>query len=214
MVNTLELVLLLLAAAVLVVGLFRSINLPPVLGYLLVGAAVGPHALNLMEDSTGARHLAEFGVVFLMFSIGLEFSLPRLVAMKRIVFGLGAAQVTGSIALVMLIGWALGLSLLTSFALGSILTMSSTAILSKLLTDRMELESRHGREVIGVLLFQDIAVVPLLILIPALSQPGDALLATLSVAAIKAAAMLALVLVFGQRLMRAWFTLVARRRSG
>ncbi|MFV0663851.1 monovalent cation:proton antiporter-2 (CPA2) family protein [Denitromonas sp.] len=214
MVNTLELVLLLLAAAVLVVGVFRSINLPPVLGYLLVGAAVGPHALNLMEDSTGARHLAEFGVVFLMFSIGLEFSLPRLVAMKRIVFGLGAAQVAGSIALSMLIGWALGLGLLTSFALGSILTMSSTAILSKLLTDRMELESRHGREVIGVLLFQDIAVVPLLILIPALSQSGDTLFATLSVAALKAAGMLALVLVFGQRLMRAWFTLVARRRSG
>ncbi|MBT0962687.1 monovalent cation:proton antiporter family protein [Denitromonas iodatirespirans] len=214
MVNTLELVLLLLAAAVLVVGVFRSINLPPVLGYLLVGAALGPHALNLMEDADGARHLAEFGVVFLMFSIGLEFSLPRLVAMKRIVFGLGAAQVAGSIALATLLGWAFGIGLLASFALGSILTMSSTAILSKLLTDRMELESRHGREVIGVLLFQDIAVVPLLILIPALSQPGEALVATLSVAALKAAAMLALVLVFGQRLMRAWFTLVARRRSG
>lgn len=214
MVNTLELVLLLLAAAVLVVGMFRSINLPPVLGYLLVGAALGPHALNLMEDADGARHLAEFGVVFLMFSIGLEFSLPRLVAMKRIVFGLGAAQVAGSIALATLLGWAFGVGLLASFALGSILAMSSTAILSKLLTDRMELESRHGREVIGVLLFQDIAVVPLLILIPALSQPGEALVATLSVAALKAAGMLALVLVFGQRLMRAWFTLVARRRSG
>ncbi|MCB1961021.1 MAG: cation:proton antiporter [Rhodocyclaceae bacterium] len=214
MVNTLELVLVLLAAAVLVVGLFRSVNLPPVLGYLLVGAAVGPHALDLMEDSGSARHLAEFGVVFLMFSIGLEFSLPRLFAMKHIVFGLGAAQVFGSIALTTLIVWALGLGLLPGFALGSILAMSSTAILSKLLADRLELESRHGRETIGVLLFQDIAVVPLLILIPALSQSGDALVSTLLLAAAKAAVMLALVLVYGQRLMRAWFTLVARRRSG
>jgi len=214
MVNTLELVLLLLAAAVLVVAVFRSLNLPPVLGYLLVGAVVGPHALNLMGDASGARHLAEFGVVFLMFSIGLEFSLPRLFAMKRIVFGLGGAQVVGAIVLTTLIGAALGWGWVQSFALGSVLATSSTAILSKLLADRLELESKHGQETIGVLLFQDIAVVPLLILLPALSQPGDELLGTLGIAGLKAAAMLALVLVFGQRLMRAWFTLVAKRRSG
>lgn len=214
MVNTLELVLLLLAGAVLVVALFRSLNLPPVLGYLLVGAVVGPHALNLMADEEGARHLAEFGVVFLMFSIGLEFSLPRLFAMKRIVFGLGGVQVIGSIALFTLVGLAVGWGMVESFALGSILATSSTAILSKLLADRLELEAKHGQETIGVLLFQDIAVVPLLILLPALSEPGDVLLTTLGIAAIKAAVMLALVLVFGQRLMRAWFTLVAKRRSG
>lgn len=214
MVNTFELVLVLLAAAVFVVGLFRSFNLPPVLGYLLVGAVVGPHALNLMRDEAGARHLAEFGVVFLMFSIGLEFSLPRLFAMKRIVFGLGAVQVAATIALVTVIGWLLGWGWLGSFAVGSILTMSSTAILSKLLADRLELEANHGRETIGVLLFQDIAVVPLLILLPALSQPADALIGTLALAAAKAAVMLSLVLVYGQRLMRAWFNTVARRRSG
>jgi len=214
MVNTLELVLLLLAAAVLVVAVFRSLNLPPVLGYLLVGAVVGPHALNLMGDASGARHLAEFGVVFLMFSIGLEFSLPRLFAMKRIVFGLGGVQVFGAIVLTTLIGAAMGWGWVQSFALGSILATSSTAILSKLLADRLELESKHGQETIGVLLFQDIAVVPLLILLPALSQPGGELLGTLGIAGLKAAAMLALVLVFGQRMMRAWFTLVAKRRSG
>ena len=138
--NTLELVLLLLAASVVVVAIFRRMNLPPVLGYLMVGAALGPHALGLIEDSAGASHLAEFGVVFLMFSIGLEFSLPRLFAMKRIVFGLGAAQVLGSIALVMVLGKIFGLGLLASLALGSTLAMSSTAILSKLLADRMELD--------------------------------------------------------------------------
>ena len=140
MLNTLEFVLLLLAAAVVLVGMFRSMNLPPVLGYLLVGALGGPHALNLMQSSEDASHLAEFGVVFLMFSIGLEFSLGRLMAMKRIVFGLGMVQVIGSVAVVTLIGGLSGLSWTASFALGGILAMSSTAILSKLLTDRMELD--------------------------------------------------------------------------
>ena len=214
MLNTLEFVLLLLAAAVVLVGLFRSMNLPPVLGYLLVGALGGPHALNLMQSSEDASHLAEFGVVFLMFSIGLEFSLGRLMAMKRIVFGLGMVQVIGSVAVVTLVGGLSGLSWTASFALGGILAMSSTAILSKLLTDRMELDKRHGRETIGVLLFQDIAVVPLLILLPALSRPAEELLFTLGIAALKAVVLLLLVLVFGQRLMRWWFTVVAQRRSG
>ncbi len=214
MLNTLEFVLLLLAAAVVLVGMFRSMNLPPVLGYLLVGALGGPHALNLMQSSEDASHLAEFGVVFLMFSIGLEFSLGRLMAMKRIVFGLGMVQVIGSVAVVTLVGGLSGLSWTASFALGGILAMSSTAILSKLLTDRMELDKRHGRETIGVLLFQDIAVVPLLILLPALSRPAEELLFTLGIAALKAVVLLLLVLVFGQRLMRWWFTVVAQRRSG
>jgi CPA2 family monovalent cation:H+ antiporter-2 len=214
MLNTLDFVLLLLAAAVVLVALFRSLNLPAVLGYLTVGAIGGPHALNLMQTSKGASHLAEFGVVFLMFSIGLEFSLPRLVAMKRIVFGLGSLQVLGSILLVMLCGRLFGLGWAASFALGGTLAMSSTAILSKLLADRMELDSRHGRETIGVLLFQDLAVVPLLILLPALSKPAEDLLFTLGTASLKAVVLLTLVLGFGQRLMRWWFTLVAQRKSG
>jgi monovalent cation:H+ antiporter-2, CPA2 family len=213
MVNTLELVLVLLAGAVLVVGIFRSLNLPPVLGYLMVGAAVGPHAMNLMPDTGSARYLAEFGVVFLMFTIGLEFSLPRLYSMKRIVFGLGAIQVVASIVLVTLVGALAGLGWGASFALGGTLAMSSTAILSKLLSDRLELDSKHGRETIGVLLFQDLAVVPLLILIPALSQPADALFQTLALATGKAVVLLSLVLFFGQKLMRGWFFHVARQRS-
>ena len=213
MVNTLELVLALLAGAVLVVGIFRSLNLPPVLGYLMVGAAVGPHAMNLMPDSDGARYLAEFGVVFLMFTIGLEFSLARLYSMKRIVFGLGAMQVLASIVLVMIVGRLAGLGWGAGFALGGTLAMSSTAILSKLLSDRLELDSKHGREAIGVLLFQDIAVVPLLILIPTLSGSADALFGTLALATVKAVVLLGLVLFFGQGLMRRWFFLVARQKS-
>ena len=211
--TTLQLVLVLLASAVFVVVLFRSLNLPPVLGYLLVGAAIGPHALDLVPDSAAAHHLAEFGVVFLMFSIGLEFSLPRLYSMKRTVFGLGLAQVAVTIALNVPVALLAGLSWQAGIALGGILAMSSTALLVKMLAERMQLESKHGREIIGVLLFQDLAVVPLLIVVPALSQSPEAMAGTLAVAAAKAAVVLALILFFGQRLMRGWFLIVARRRS-
>ena len=206
-------VLLLLAATVSVVALFRAFNLPAVLAYLVVGAALGPHALALVPDSEQARYLAEFGVVFLMFSIGLEFSLPRLYAMKRIVLGLGGLQVVATLALFGVICRLLGLSWAASFAVASVITMSSTAMLSKLLVDRMELESAHGRQVIGVLLFQDLAVVPLLILIPALAEPSEMLWLTLSYAALKAMVVLSLILFFGQRLMKRWFMIVARRKS-
>jgi CPA2 family monovalent cation:H+ antiporter-2 len=210
---TLYLILLLLGAAVLAVVACRSLGLPPILGYLLVGALAGPHAFAVLPDSDSAHRLAEFGVVFLMFTIGLEFSLPRLYAMKRIVFGLGLAQVTATLAAVGIGAMLWGVSWQASLALGGALAMSSTAILSKLLADRRELDAAHGREVMGVLLFQDLAVVPLLVLIPALSQPVDALAGELGLALAKAAALLALVLFVGQRLMHAWFGLVARRKS-
>ncbi|MDK9724901.1 MAG: cation:proton antiporter [Sterolibacteriaceae bacterium MAG5] len=212
--NALQLVLLLLGASVLVVAVFRAMSLPPILGYLLVGAAVGPHAFGLLPASEDARHLAEFGVVFLMFTIGLEFSLPRLIAMKRIVFGLGMAQVAATMAVAVAAAVALGQTWLAGIALGGLLAMSSTAILSKLLADRIELDSPHGREVMGVLLFQDLAVVPLLILIPALSESVTELAGELAAAGLKAAVVLGLVLFVGQRLMSGWFYLVARRRSG
>ncbi|HEY1181099.1 MAG TPA: monovalent cation:proton antiporter-2 (CPA2) family protein, partial [Rhodocyclaceae bacterium] len=211
--HTLQLALVLLGAAVFMVVLFRHLNLPSILGYLLVGIVVGPHALNVGADSIGARHLAEFGVVFLMFSIGLEFSLARLYRMKRLVFGLGLAQVLGSMLLASTLVWMVGLPWHSGFALGGALSMSSTAVLSKLLAERLELESTHGREVMGVLLFQDLAVVPLLILVPALSSPASELAEKLMWAGFKAAIVLTVVVFLGQRLMRAWFFIVARTKS-
>jgi CPA2 family monovalent cation:H+ antiporter-2 len=213
MTDTLPLILLLLAAAVVVVVIFRMLGLPPIMGYLLVGAALGPHAAGWVPDTEPTRHLAEFGVVFLMFSIGLEFSLARLYSMKRIVFGLGLLQVTASVLAATLLARLAGIPWLAGIALGGALAMSSTAMLSKLLTERGELDAPHGREVIGVLLFQDIAVVPLLVLIPALSQPVEAMAEALLVAALKAAILLTLVLFIGQRALSAWFYLVARRKS-
>ncbi|MBU1235779.1 MAG: cation:proton antiporter [Gammaproteobacteria bacterium] len=212
--DTLQLVLLLLGASVLVVTACRAVNLPPILGYLLVGVIVGPHALDLISDRERAGHLAEFGVVFLMFSIGLEFSLPRLNAMKRIVFGLGLAQVVlTTLAIAAMAVAAVGVPWLVGIGLGGALAMSSTAILSKLLADRRELDVKHGREVMGVLLFQDLAVVPLLVVIPELARPMGELAGAVAFASVKAAALLTVVLFFGQKPMRAWFTLVARRKS-
>ncbi len=211
--NSLHVTLILLAAAVLVVILFRSLKLPAMLGYLLVGIVIGPHGMGMITDSAGTRNLAEIGVVFLMFSIGLEFSLAKLTTMRRIVFGLGAAQVAltlvGVVAALAMFGidWRIGT------VLGGALAMSSTAIVSKMLSDKLELNSLHGRQVIGVLLFQDLAVVPLLILIPALAGAPGEMAAGLTIALAKAAVVLAILLYFGQRPMRAWFHLVASQKS-
>src|SRR6185295_6552918 len=172
--SPLQSVLVLLATAVLVVVVFRSLRLPPLLGYLIVGVAIGPHALAWISDTAEARGLAEIGVVFLMFSIGLEFSLPKLVTMRRIVFGLGAAQVFSTLLIAWGIATLLGVEWRAGLILGGVIAMSSTAILARLLAERLELNSPHGRQIIGILLFQDIAVVPLLILIPALAAgTGD-----------------------------------------
>ena len=211
--DTLPIILMLLGASVATVILFRRLNLPPVLGYLLVGALIGPHAFNLLKDVSGAEHLGEFGVVFLMFSIGLEFSLSKLYAMKRIVFGLGFLQVFLTLAAVTAIVTGFGLSWQAGVALGGALAMSSTAVLTKLLTERLELDARHGREVMGVLLFQDLAVVPLLILIPSFSRSPEQMAVMMGLALLKAIVVLSLILFFGQHLMRRWFYIVARGKS-
>ncbi|OGS94547.1 MAG: potassium transporter [Gallionellales bacterium RIFCSPLOWO2_12_FULL_57_18] len=213
MTNSLQLLLILLAVAVGVVVLCRILRLPAMLGYLIVGIMIGPHALGWIPDAPETRHLAEFGVVFLMFSIGLEFSLARLRGMQRLVFGLGTAQVVATILLVMLTSLFFELDWRAGLALGGVLAMSSTAIVSKMLVERAELNTPHGQNVMGVLLFQDLAVVPFIIIIPALASSGETLYATLGLALLKAALVLAALLIFGQRLLRPWFHLVARQKS-
>ena len=217
----LDLTLLLLAASVAGVVVFRLLNLPPMLGYLVTGILIGPHALGLVPDSEDTRYLAEFGVVFLMFSIGLEFSLARLKSMRRIVFGLGGAQVVLTVLAVMAVGFVMhhffaqvfAVSLPAAFALGGALAMSSTAIVMKLMAERLELETEHGRRVVGILLFQDLAVVPLLVVVPALANNPEHLPSALGLALLKAAVILTLLLVGGQWLLRRWLHMVAKRRS-
>lgn len=215
MTDPLQPVLILLTTAVLAVVVFRSLRLPPMLGYLLAGVIIGPHALGLIADDAETRHLAEFGVVFLMFSIGLEFSLPKLIAMKRLVFGFGTLQVLCSILIVMGVAWFIDLNWRVGFVLGGALAMSSTAIVIKLLAERLELNSEHGRQIIGVLLFQDLMVIPLLIIVPALgsgfnfeSETND-LIITLA----KITVVLVIILFLGQKLMRPWLHIVAQQRS-
>ena len=219
--NALDITLLYLLAAVLGVVVCRQFKLPAMLGYLVVGVVIGPNALALAQNSSGVRYLAEFGVVFLMFVIGLEFSLPKLRAMRRHVFGLGLSQVLltillttlGSFALTLLLSSWWTMSWQIALALGGIMSMSSTAIVIKLVAERLELESEHGKRVVGILLFQDLAVVPLLVLIPALGSPPDQLLMALGVALVKAVVLLGILLTGGQKVMRWWLTLVARRKS-
>ncbi len=217
----LEITLLYLLAAVLGVVVCRYFQLPPMLGYLAVGVAIGPNAMALSQDAESVRHLGEFGVVFLMFVIGLEFNLPKLRAMRQHVFGLGLLQVgvtmtvatLGTIALAWFAPTMWGMTWQAALALSSALAMSSTAVVVKLMVERLERESEHGKRVMGVLLFQDLAVVPLLVLIPALGASAEQLAGALAIAALKAAALITVLLVGGQHVMRRWLTLVARRKS-
>ncbi len=219
--TALDLTLIYLLAAVLGVVVCRTFKLPPMLGYLAVGVVIGPNALALAQNSEGMRHLAEFGVVFLMFVIGLEFNLPKLRAMRRHVFALGGLQVLltmgvvtlGSVALSMVLPQFWPMTWQTALALSGALTMSSTAIVVKLMAERLELESEHGKRVMGVLLFQDLAVVPLLILIPALGAQGESLVNAMGMALLKGALLITVLLVGGQWVMRYWLNVVARRKS-
>ncbi|NOS98117.1 MAG: potassium transporter [Methylotenera sp.] len=213
MFDTLPLILILLSSSVLAVALFRWLRLPAMLAYFLVGLLFGPHTFGLLPDTEATREFAEFGIVFLMFSIGLEFSLPQLYAMRAKVLGLGGAQVMITLAIVMAIAKFAGLDWPAAFVIGAALAMSSTAIVSKILAERLDLNSRHGRLSIGVLLFQDIAVVPILVLIPALGVAGTNLTDVLGLAMIKAAAMLLFLFTVGKWLINPWFNLVAGQRS-
>jgi CPA2 family monovalent cation:H+ antiporter-2 len=207
-------ILILLAVAVVLVLAFRHLHLPPILAYLCAGILIGPHGLGWIPDSAATRYAAEFGLVFLLFTIGLEFSLPRLMAMKGLVFGLGGAQVLLSCLMFGALAWWLGVSPEGSIVIGGMLALSSTAIIMKLLIEQLEHNSRHGRAAFGVLLFQDLVVVPFLILIPALGgQADEGVWATLVPVLLKSAAVLALILAAGRWLVRPLFHEIASARS-
>ncbi|MDR2240265.1 MAG: cation:proton antiporter [Zoogloeaceae bacterium] len=208
----LRIVLLLLTASVVMVALARAARLPSILAYLVIGVAIGPHALGWLQESEQAERLAEFGVVFLMFSIGLEFSLPRLLSMRWQVFGLGGAQVAVTMLATMLFGLAAGIPWQGGLALGAIYAMSSTAIVGHLLAEKLDLHSASGRRTMSVLLFQDLMVVFMLILIPALVDTSH-LAEALGKALAQTLVVLLLVTVAGRPLIRRWFDLVVRRKS-
>lgn len=213
MFDSLTSVLLLLTSSVLAVALFRALRLPAMLAYFFVGMLFGPFGFNFLPNTESGRHVAEFGIVFLMFSVGLEFSLPKLYAMRKTLFGLGGAQVLITLGVSMLVGWLAGLSLPTAFVIGGALTMSSTAIVSKILMERIDLNSRHGRLSIGILLFQDLAVIPILVLIPALGAHSSDLRTVLTLSLLKTIVLLFVLFKFGKVVINYWFELVAGQRS-
>lgn len=203
-------VLVILAGCLFVLALLRRLGLAPILGYLIVGMALGPHAFGLVSDSSTTQLLADLGVTFLLFTIGLEFSLPRMLAMKREVFGLGAAQVAATTVAFACIAKAGGVSWVMSVVIGGAIAMSSTAVILHQLTDRAELNRTHGRLAFSMLLFQDLAFVPL----AALAAHGNAdfpLRRTLASVGAGVAAIV-IVLVAGRWLLRPLFHEITRSR--
>lgn len=205
--------LVLLAFSVLVVTIFRRLKLPPILGYLAVGMLLGPHALNISSDGI-APVLAELGVVFLVFTLGLEFSLPRMIAMRREALGIGGLQVVLTTAVIATILWGFDVEPLVAVIVGGALAMSSTAIVVRQLSEQSELNRTHSRIAVGILLFQDVAFVPFLALESALTGGAEGFDAwQIAGAILRAAVALALVLTFLRWIVRPLFHEIGRSRS-
>ena len=214
--TTATLLSLLLISVVAVVAL-RRLNLPAILGYLFVGMLAGPHALGLVKDIHDIHLIAEFGVVFLLFMLGLEFSLSRLIAMRRSVVGMGGAQVFLTAMITGGGAWMMGFSPAAAFVIAGVMSVSSTAIVIRQLGEQLEVNSRHGNNAVGILLFQDLAVIPFLIIIPVLGSEAvtDAANVSLEIAMTLGAGVLAAILLFfgGRWVLRPLFREIAKSRS-
>lgn len=208
-------ILLLLAVAIAVVVTFQRLHIPTSLGYLLVGVILGPHTLGPTVSIPEFETLAEFGVVFLLFTIGLNFSLPQLQVLRHQVLGLGTGQVVFTTLLVGIIVWLAGLPVAAAFVFGAVFAQSSTTIISSLLTERGEENTQHGRLGLAMSVFQDVTAVPFLVIIPVLgtSVAAGVLAGALGWAIAKAVLAFALVFFAGRWLLRPLFHLISERRS-
>ena len=213
MITPLAQALILLAGSVFLVTLVRRLALPTSLAYLCVGLVLGPHALGVVSDSGTTRLLAELGVAFLLFTLGLEFSLPRMLAMRREVFGLGALQVIATTAGFAALANLLGIGWLTATVVGGAIAMSSTALLLQQLTERAEINRTHGRLAFAMLLFQDLAFVPFFALGAMLAAGQDRFpLSQSAVALLSGVLALVGVLAAGRWLLRPLFHEIAHSR--
>jgi CPA2 family monovalent cation:H+ antiporter-2 len=219
-------VMLFLVAAGIIVPLLHRLRVSPVLGYLLVGLLIGPHGLGLLAadwpalkmltitDLDGVRHLAELGVVFLLFVIGLELSFERLWAMRRLVFGLGTLQVSACALAIGFVAFAFGIGAEVAVLLGASFALSSTAIVMQLLAERRQLGTPLGRTSFSILLLQDLAVVPILFLVGVLgSRDGSGVGLSLLLALGKAAGVIVAIYLVGRMALRPLMRTVARTRS-
>ena len=203
--------LIFLAAAVLFAPLLRRLKFSLVLGYLAAGAMIGPHGLSIIDDVTETRELAEIGVVFLLFTIGLELSFARLKVMRRLVFGFGTAQVVLTGFLVAVISLFMGQTYGAAVTIGAALALSSTAFVLQLMNERGELATRHGRAAFSALLFQDLAVVPIVIVVPLLGREMDGLTILVELLKVTGTAFvaLAIIVVAGRQLLRPLYHVIA-----
>lgn len=215
MMENLAQILMLLSVAVVVVVAFQQLHVPTSIGYLLVGVILGPYTIGPTFNVPEFKTLAEFGVVFLLFTIGLNYSLPQLHALRHQVLGLGTAQVLLVTIVVTLALWLAGLPVAAAFVMGAVFAQSSSTIISSQLTEQGEEGSPHGRLGLAMSVFQDVTAVPFLVVIPVLGTAvGNLALAGALVWAMgKAVIAFALVFFAGRWLLRPLFQLVTRRRS-
>jgi CPA2 family monovalent cation:H+ antiporter-2 len=209
-----ESLLITLGSAVLIVALLRRMHLPPILGYLLTGMVVGPHGLGLLETGEELNFIAEFGVVFLLFTIGLELSFPKLVSMRRSLLGLGGLQVLTCTALAISAAYYFGLPWPAIIAVAGSLALSSTAVVTKQLIEQDELHQEHGKLCLSILLFQDLAAVPFLIIVPSMADTqGTPLSEALLHALLMGGVVFVVMLAAGRWLLRPLFHLIAAAKS-
>ena len=206
-------VIIILLAAVVSVSIFQRLKLTSVLGYLAAGAVIGPYALGLIKDAETARPLAELGVVFLLFTVGLELPIGRVKLLRGSGYGLGAMQVIVTIAAIALACLLAGIELATAIVIGGALALSSTAVVLQLLTERGELTSRLGRSAFAILIIQDLAVGPLLVISLALVGTEAAIGPALGMATLKAIFALGSIVFFGRLALRRLFKSVAVGRN-
>lgn len=207
-------ILAILTSAVIVVWLFRRLKLPAILAYLVAGMLVGQHGLDLANEQVDYDHFAELGIVFLLFTLGLEFSLPRLMSMRHLVLSVGSLQVGISLLIFMIAAMFFGLSFSAAFVVGSILALSSTAIVIRQLSESGAMKRKSGQLSVAVLLFQDVAVVPLLIIIPMLAQDGEnSMMLALLFAMVKGVVVVVLLLLIGKWLLPRIFNVIAQVRT-
>jgi CPA2 family monovalent cation:H+ antiporter-2 len=208
-------ILILLAISVGVVATLRHLQMPPILGYLCIGISAGSYALGWLEGNAEVtRFLGEIGLVFLLFTIGLDFSIPQFLAMKETLLGLGGMQMLVGTLSGGALAWFLGIPWQAALIVGGALAMSSTAIAVKQLNDQFELHAPHGRLALGILLFQDLAAVPLLVMIPILAgKAHEAVGLPLLYALAKGITALTVMLGLGRWVLRPLFHEVAAARS-
>lgn len=207
-------VLAFLLTVVVIVPLFKKIKISPILGYLVVGTLIGPYSLGIVTDVEGVQHVAELGVVFLLFAIGLELSFNRLKRYARIIFGFGSAQIIVTAAAIGIVAWLWGNPAKSSVIIGLCLALSSTAMVMQLLSEKGELSSTHGRAGFSILLMQDLAVIPILLLISALGGSSDGNLIDFIFSSLGRALLVVIIIIFiGHFVLRYLFRIVSRAHS-